>query len=115
MPPPPLTPVFGADGAVETLPGSGYNLRVNGAVDGRYKFRIKAKQSGTAARGLNLESRWVTFNRGDFITVPVAPPQDTEIPLVPTLTAKALDAELVRDQGIGLTWDPHPLVLTRRP
>ena len=28
------------------------------------------------------------------------------IPLQPTLTAKALDAEAVKDQGIGVTWMP---------
>ena len=73
---------------------------------------MKAKQSGDADRGLDLESGWVLFNQRTraglgYITIPVAEAEDTEIPLVPTLAAEALDADKVKDQGIGLTWSPN--------
>ena len=105
----------GTDGAINQL-GDPWNIRITGLDDegdaGQYKFRIKSKQSGAGTRGLDLESRWVAFNQPSraglgYINVPVAEPVDTEIPLVPTLMAKALDAEEVKDQGIGLTWDPN--------
>ena len=103
----------GTDGVI-TAVGEAFNLRLTGAAEaGQYKFQIKAKQSGAATRGLDLESAWVGFNKRSraglgYITVQVAPPVSTQIPLLPSLEAKNLDAEEVKDQGIGLTWDPNP-------
>lgn len=107
-------------GVIDQLAGTtAYNLMITGAMKGQYKFRIKAKQSGDALKGLNLESGWVNFNRSPsaglgYVTIPVPNPVDvegvdddgTEIPLMPALTAKALAADAVKDQGIGLTWKP---------
>ena len=72
-------------------------------------------------KGLNLKSSWSNFNGGRTITVPAASPTlpmetiaevvlpirtNTRaiVPLMPSLTAKSLDVESVRRQGIGLTW-----------
>ena len=121
-------PTVEDDGSITTGAGEAFNLVISsGPSDStkqyQYMFRMKAKQSGAGARGLNLESGWVNFNqrpragRG-YIEVPVLParapdtPTDdddddiTEIPLQPTLKGRALFAEAVKDQGIGLTWDP---------
>ena len=93
--------------------GNAYNMSITvGGQAGEYKFWMKAKQSGDADRGLDLESSWVLFNQRTraglgFITIPVPEPQNTEVPLVPTLMADALDADEVKDQGIGLTWAPN--------
>ena len=103
----------GSDGSLdENDDGIAYNLELSlSSVDGgEYKFQIRAKQGG-AETGLDLESRWVSFNQAPhaglgYITVPAPAVADTRIPLMPTLTAKALDAEVVKDQGIGLTWKP---------
>ena len=98
------------NGAVESTLGDPWNLRITGAVAGQYKFRIKSKQGGDEA-GLDLESGWVVFNRPSraglgYINYPVANIYNTEIPLDPELIARALDADDVDDQGIGLTWEP---------
>ena len=98
-----------SDGSLpENADGTAYNLLLPNADPGEYKFQIRAKQDGTAT-GLDLESRWVSFNQAPraglgYITVPAPVVATTRIPLMPTLTAKALDAEVVKDQGIGLTW-----------
>ena len=72
-------------------------------------------------KGLNLKSSWSDFNGGRTITVPAASPTlpldntvtpnlpvrknlAAIVPLMPNLTAKSLDVESVRRQGIGLTW-----------
>ena len=107
------TPSPGTDGVIpDNELGEAFNLKLTDAVAGQYKFRIKAKQSGSAARGLDLESSWVEFNKRSraglgYIAFPVVAPVDTQIPLIPSLEAKNLDAEEVKDQGIGLTWDPN--------
>ena len=115
-PMPPADPIeTDSDGMITSVVGDPWNLRITGAEDGQYKFRIKSKQSGDADRGLDLESSWVSFNRPSragrgYINYPVENIHGTEIPLEPTLMAKALDAEVVKDQGIGLTWDPDSTV-----
>ena len=107
----------GDPGTVDS-PSMAYNARLSQAEDGEYKFRMRAEQDNDpAGKGLNLKSAWANFNGGREITVPAASPTlqagnnlplrtNTEaiVPLMPDLTAKSLDVESVRRQGIGLTW-----------
>ena len=103
-------------------PGMAYNVQLSNAAHGEYKFRMRAEQDDMPAdKGLNLKSAWANFNGGRAIIVPAASPTlpvDTTVepnlpvrtnpaaivPLMPALTAKSLDVESVRRQGIGLTW-----------
>ena len=96
-------------------PGSEFNLRITGASDGQYEFRMRAAQNDMPTdKGLNLKSGWAYFNGGRTIQVP-ATQRDVEqgsndftlpsiIPLQPSLEAEPLESERVRDQGIRLTW-----------
>ena len=71
---------------------------------GQYQFRMRAAQNDTpAGEGYNLKSGWTNSNT---LTSPAPAVADTTVPLLPTLTATALDATTVDGEGIRLTWMP---------
>ena len=104
-------------GRTTTNPGDAYNLRLSQVVAGQYQFRMRSAQNDTPMdKGLNLKSAWANFNGGRSLDVPPASRMVTEgasgggftvpttTPLLPDLTAEALDTDRVQEQGIRLTW-----------
>ena len=90
-----------------------FNSSLAGLDAGSYKFRMRAKQSEAAGSGRDLTSGWMYFNSGRSIDVPLlmvlpanAGDPVTNVPLMPTLETEDIDAKMVKDQGVRLTWSP---------